>query len=156
MITREYGKTPQTTVHFNLGHEQHNFGDITSVLNSHPTIPGEVMGSAPTMQEELLQLQVCFLHFLGIARKAAVCTGRSSIRHFSYTSVGLHSKSALAHCALALLLYCHSICFKRELSQIFPLCVDPQVVQAIRKCSMIRKLVYVSCNPEGALNNFVE
>jgi tRNA (uracil-5-)-methyltransferase len=36
--------------------------------------------------------------------------------------------------------------------------LHPRVVQCIRKCSHIQKLVYVSCNPEGhtTLGNFVD
>eukprot|EP00731_Ephydatia_muelleri_P022978 Em0015g561a len=34
--------------------------------------------------------------------------------------------------------------------------LHPKVVQAIRRCSEIKQLVYVSCNPQGAVSNFVD
>ena len=33
---------------------------------------------------------------------------------------------------------------------------DRSVVQAIRKCAALQRLVYVSCNPDGARKNIVE
>ena len=34
--------------------------------------------------------------------------------------------------------------------------LDLKVVRSIRQCKRINKLVYASCSPEGALNNFIE
>ena len=33
---------------------------------------------------------------------------------------------------------------------------DPKVIHAIRKCPYLTKLLYLSCNPRAATNNFVE
>ncbi|KAG9300704.1 hypothetical protein G9A89_023502 [Geosiphon pyriformis] len=33
--------------------------------------------------------------------------------------------------------------------------VDPHVIKEIRKCASLERLIYVSCNPEGAMQNFL-
>jgi len=34
--------------------------------------------------------------------------------------------------------------------------LHPHVVQVIRRCCAIERLIYISCNPGGALGNFVK
>lgn len=34
--------------------------------------------------------------------------------------------------------------------------LDSKVILAIRKAEHLKKLIYVSCNPRAAMNNFVE
>lgn len=36
------------------------------------------------------------------------------------------------------------------------LCLDSKVILAIRRAEQLKKLIYVSCNPRAAMNNFVE
>ena len=47
-----------------------------------------------------------------------------------------------------------------SLSPLFPIClllsIDLQVVDTIRKSKTIERLIYVSCNPEGASKNLIE
>ena len=38
----------------------------------------------------------------------------------------------------------------------FFLCLDSRVILAIRRAEQLKKLIYVSCNPRAAMNNFVE
>ena len=38
----------------------------------------------------------------------------------------------------------------------WPSPADPHVVQVIRQCFAIERLIYVSCNPEGVITNFVK
>ncbi|XP_071789916.1 tRNA (uracil-5-)-methyltransferase homolog A-like isoform X1 [Asterias amurensis] len=34
--------------------------------------------------------------------------------------------------------------------------MPPKVLQAVRRCANLRRLVYVSCNPQNAINNFID
>ncbi|XP_038059258.1 tRNA (uracil-5-)-methyltransferase homolog A-like, partial [Patiria miniata] len=34
--------------------------------------------------------------------------------------------------------------------------MPPKVLQAIRRCSTLRRLIYVSCHPQNAINNFID